>query len=64
MSALFKKPKIPAPTVQEVKPPPTIDEAAMRDEQARKFRRRKGALATSTAGGSATPSVAVKTLLG
>lgn len=63
MSRTLKKPKTP-----QLPPPPppapTIDEAAMRDEQARKFARRRGRKATNFGGGSITPSVAVKQLLG
>lgn len=64
MSALFSKP--PKPQIVQSPPPPpvpTLDEAAMRDEQYRKIRRRRGHLANQT-GAAAGASVAARTLLG
>lgn len=61
---LMSKQKKPAAPVLPPPPPPTptIDEAAMREETARKFARRKGHRANMKA--QAQPSVAVKQLLG
>ncbi len=64
MRAMFKTPKPPA----QLPPPPvpTVDEAAMRDENFRKLSRRMGRRATlsSSPSANAAPSVAAKTLLG
>lgn len=61
-----KKPKAQTPVLPPPPPPaPTIDEAAMRDEQARKFARRRGhAMTMKSKGAASQPSVAVKQLLG
>lgn len=61
---MFKTPKPPA---QVAAPPvPTIDDAAMRDEQFRKMSRRMGRRASllSNPAATAAPGVAAKTLLG
>lgn len=61
---MFKKPKLPE--VKEAPPVPTIDEAAMRDDQYRKVGRRQGRRANvlSNPTANASPGVAAKTLLG
>lgn len=58
-----KKPSAPA---QSPPPPPapTIDTAAMSEENSRKFRRRKGVRANVTGASAQTPTIATKQLLG
>ena len=66
MAALFRKPKIPAPTTIMAPPPtpvPTIDEAANRVEFSRKARRRRGHAANIKSSGG-QPSVAAREVLG
>lgn len=65
MSGLFSKPKIRVNQVVAPPPPPvpTIDEAARRDENYRKMRRRRGHLA-NVSGAAEGASVAARTLLG
>jgi len=65
MSGLFSKPKVRVNQVVAPPPPPvpTIDEAAKRDENYRKMRRRRGHLA-NLSGAQAGASTVARTLLG
>lgn len=63
----MKAPKVPAQPAPPPPPPPppTIDEAAMRSEEADKLRRRRGRLASIFAGNAGGPTpTATKSLTG
>lgn len=68
MTALFSKPKQYTPAPPPPLPaPPTIDDAAQREDLSRKFRSRIGGKATTFAGGKLgtnAPTVGTKALLG
>lgn len=62
---IFRRPK-PQKVVMAPPPPPTptFDDAAAREEFSRKVKRRRGHAANAIAGGSPSPSVASRVLLG